>query len=127
MTESDDILGYVVCHTCKHPKAIKQGKGKRSAFVHGRCDCGPDTRTGKAAQAEMKAFQPLEAVQAQIDVMNQPESLPIQTEKQTENKPNPETKPEAESKPMTTLACMGLGGALGVVFGGLIKAIKVVS
>lgn len=131
MTESDDILGYVVCHTCQNPKAIKQGKGKRSAFVHGRCDCGPDTRTGKAAQAEMKAFQPLETVQAQIDEMSQPErqpeSLPIQTEKQTESNPNPEPKPETQSKPMTTLACMGLGGALGVVFGGLIKAIKVVS
>ncbi|SHO55118.1 hypothetical protein [Vibrio quintilis] len=129
MTDSTDILGYVVCRTCQQPKAIKQGKGKRAAFVHGRCECGPDTRTGKAAQAEMKTFQPLEVVQAQIEAMKQPEpepqpeSLPVQTEKQTES----ETKPEPQSKPVTTVKCVGIGAVLGLVCGGIIKTIKAVA
>ncbi|CAM3991164.1 hypothetical protein VA7868_04604 [Vibrio aerogenes CECT 7868] len=132
MTDTTDILGYVLCRTCHQPKAIKQGKGKRAAFVHGRCECGPDTRTGKAAQAEMKAYQSLEAVQAQIEAMKQPEpeqteSLPIQTEKQTQSPTEPETKQEPQSQPVTTVKCVGIGAFLGLVCGGIIKTIKAVA
>lgn len=127
MDNETQILGYVQCRTCLQPKAIKQGKGKRAAFVHGRCECGPDTRTGKAAQAEMKAFKSLEEVQADIEAINNPvvEEQPtaIETEKETESKPKNETEP----KPITTVKCVGIGAVLGLFFGGVIKTIKVVA
>lgn len=127
MDNETQILGYVQCRTCSQPKAIKQGKGKRAAFVHGRCECGPDTRTGKAAQDEMKAFKSLEEVQADIEVINnlvveaQPKS--VEPEKETESKP----KNESEPKPITTVKCVGIGAVLGLFFGGVIKTIKVVA
>lgn len=66
MEHDEFTLGYVVCMTCEEPKGIKQGKGKRSKFVHGRCACGPDMRTGKKAQQELTAFKPLDEVKALI-------------------------------------------------------------
>ncbi|WP_210473928.1 hypothetical protein [Vibrio crassostreae] len=121
MDNETQILGYVQCRTCSQPKAIKQGKGKRAAFVHGRCECGPDTRTGKAAQAEMKAFKSLEEVQADIEAINNPvveaQPMAIEPEKETESKP----------KPITTVKCVGIGAVLGLFFGGVIKTIKVVA
>ncbi|MCC4774990.1 hypothetical protein AB4077_19300 [Vibrio cyclitrophicus] len=127
MDNETQILGYVQCRTCSQPKAIKQGKGKRAAFVHGRCECGPDTRTGKAAQAEMKAFKSLEEVQADIEAINNPvveaQPMAIEPEKETESKPKNETEP----KPITTVKCVGIGAVLGLFFGGVIKTIKVVA
>jgi len=65
--EHDEFtLGFVVCGTCEEPKSIKQGRGKRKNFVHGRCICGPDTRTGRAAQVELSAFKPLDVIKAVI-------------------------------------------------------------
>ena len=65
--ENDEFtLGFVVCGTCEDLKSIKQGRGKRKNFVHGRCVCGPDTRTGAKAQIELRAFKPLEMVKAAI-------------------------------------------------------------
>lgn len=65
--ENDEFtLGFVVCATCEDLKSIKQGRGKRKNFVHGRCACGPDTRTGAKAQIELRAFKPLEIVKAAI-------------------------------------------------------------
>ncbi|MCG9599698.1 hypothetical protein L1D16_01895 [Vibrio sp. Isolate31] len=125
MDNETQILGYVQCRTCSQPKAIKQGKGKRAAFVHGRCECGPDTRTGKAAQDEMKAFKSLEEVQADIEAINNPvvEAQPKAIEPETESKP----KNESELKPITTVKCVGIGAVLGLFFGGVIKTIKVVA
>lgn len=127
MDNETQILGYVQCRTCSQPKAIKQGKGKRAAFVHGRCECGPDTRTGKAAQAEMKAFKSLDEVQADIETINKPvveaQPMVIEPEKETESKP----KNESEPKPITTVKCVGIGAVLGLFFGGVIKTIKVVA
>lgn len=131
MENENEILGYVVCSTCLTPKAIKQGKGKRSAYVHGRCECGPDTRTGKAMQAEMNAFKSLEEVQSDIEKLKapKPEAKPIVN--QGEFKPNPEPTPkpntDTESKPIGTAACVGIGAFMGLVFGGLVKTIKVVA
>nr|AKN36557.1 hypothetical protein [Vibrio tasmaniensis] len=131
MENENEILGYVVCSTCLTPKAIKQGKGKRSAYVHGRCECGPDTRTGKAMQAEMNAFKSLEEVQSDIEKLKapKPEAKPIVN--QGEFKPNPELTPkpntDTESKPIGTAACVGIGALMGLVFGGLVKTIKVVA
>ncbi|KMV29068.1 hypothetical protein AB733_20030 [Photobacterium swingsii] len=123
MDNETEILGYVVCRTCLNPKSIKQGKGKRAAFVHGRCECGPDTRTGKAAQVEMKAFKPLEEVQSEIEVLKTPKSEVNQVVNEVVSKPNQDT----ESKQMGTVACVGIGAVMGLVFGGLVKTLKMVA
>lgn len=130
MTKPNEILGYVLCRTCNAPKAIKQGRGKRSAFVHGRCGCGPDTRTGVAAQAEMNAYKSLEEIQAEIDAQNQPnqpepepETKPIQTKSETESEPKPETVSEGVS----ATGCVGIGALLGLLVGGTVKLIKAVA
>lgn len=138
MDNETEILGYVVCRTCLNPKSIKQGKGKRAAFVHGRCECGPDTRTGKAAQVEMKAFKPLEEVQYEIEVLKTPKSEVNQVVNEVVSKPNQDTeqvvnevvsKPnqDTESKQMGTVACVGIGAVMGLVFGGLVKTLKMVA
>lgn len=137
-----NILGYVVCHTCNEPKAIKQGTGKRKAFVHGRCSCGPDTRTGAAAQAELSAYRPLDAVEAELLALNavpEPITEPNQTESDTQSEPKPETKPETkpnpiegefipndetQSKPLGAVTCAGIGALLGLVLGGAIKVVR---
>lgn len=126
MEQNSEILGYVHCHTCNTPKAIKQGKGKRSAFVHGRCECGPDTRTGVAAQAEMKAYKSLEAVEADIEALAKPketESKPIQTQSQ----PEKQTIQETESEGVSTTGCVGIGALLGLLVGGAVKLVKAVA
>ncbi|MGF1716118.1 hypothetical protein L4D08_14675 [Photobacterium chitinilyticum] len=123
MESENEILGFVVCRTCLNPKAIKQGKGKRAAFVHGRCECGPDTRTGKAAQVEMKAFKPLEEVQSEIEVLKAPKPEVNPVVKEVVSKPNQDT----ESKQMGTAACVGIGAVMGLVFGGLVKTLKMVA
>lgn len=116
----DEILGYVVCKTCMKPKSIKQGKGKRKAFVHGRCKCGPDTRTGgdpnSPAQLELKAFKPLAEVEAEIEALKQPKPEPV------------ETKPtETKTEPMGTVTCVGVGAVTGLIFGAIIKSLKAVA
>ncbi|MCC4238151.1 hypothetical protein LL266_16805 [Vibrio anguillarum] len=124
----DEILGYVVCKTCMKPKSIKQGKGKRKAFVHGRCECGPDTRTGAAAQVELKAFKPLAEVEAEIEALKQPKPEPV-------SKPIPEPKPEpvepkpteTKTEPMGTVTCVGVGAVTGLIFGAIIKSLKAVA
>ncbi|WP_299021525.1 hypothetical protein [uncultured Photobacterium sp.] len=131
MENETEILGFVVCRTCLNPKAIKQGKGKRAAFVHGRCECGPDTRTGKAAQVEMKAFKPLEEVQSEIELLKapKPEVNPVVKEVVTKPNAEPQQKPnqDTESKQMGTVACVGIGAVMGLVFGGLVKTLKMVA
>ena len=119
----NEILGYVVCHTCKTPKAIKQGKGKRKAFVHGRCQCGPDTRTGAAMQAEMNAYKSLEEVEAEIEVSTAPKPEVTPVVNQGESNPNQ----EIQSKPISTAKCVGAGAVLGLVFGGVFKVFKAVA
>ncbi|HHX8575390.1 TPA: hypothetical protein ACVO35_004160 [Vibrio alginolyticus] len=126
-----EILGYVVCRTCLTAKAIMQGSGKRAAFVHGRCECGPDNRTGKPAQIEMKAFKPLDEVDAEIEAMKQPKPEP-KPEPQSEpkpivNKPEQITNPDSESDGVGTMACVGIGAVCGLAFGGLVKALKMVA
>ncbi len=120
-------LGYITCRTCMTPKAIMQGSGKRKEYVYGRCDCGPDNRTGKPAQLEMKGFKSLEEIQAEIEVLNQPKPEPI-TEPQPEPKPVVnEPQPDSESKPMGTAACVGIGAVTGFVLGGMFKVFKAVA
>lgn len=134
MSQENEILGYVVCRTCMTPKAIKQGSGKRAAFVHGRCECGPDNRTGKPAQAEMSAYKSLEEVQTDIEAIKA-NRLAKQAQSQSQSdsesdcqsKTNTIDNQKSESKPMGTAACMGLGAVFGLVFGGLIKTIKAVA
>lgn len=128
MGNETEILGYIKCNTCNEPKAIKQGKGKRQKFVHGRCACGPDTRTGVAAQAELSAFKPLAVIQREIDTQfNEKDECNI-----VEIKPNsdPQKKDEEQSKnkgEIGTVASVGAGVVVGLFFGGLIKLIKVVA
>ena len=123
----NEILGYVVCHTCKSPKAIKQGKGKRKAFVHGRCQCGPDTRTGAAMQAEMNAYQSLEEVEAEIEALTAPKPEVAPVVNQGESKLDQESQSEIQSKPISTAKCVGAGAVLGLVFGGVFKVFKAVA
>jgi hypothetical protein len=123
----NEILGYVVCHTCKSPKAIKQGKGKRKAFVHGRCQCGPDTRTGVAMQAEMNAYKSLEEVEADIEALTAPKPEVTLVANQGESNPNQESQSETQSKPISTAKCVGAGAVLGIVFGGVFKVFKAVA
>ena len=130
------ILGYIECNTCNDTKAIKQGKGKRSRFVHGRCKCGPDTRTGVAAQTELSAFKPLDIVKALIAAKQPPPVKPnneqskpnadgINEQSQTESKPNTdmESKPndEPESETLNLSKCVGLGSVIGLIFGLIIR------
>ncbi|MCC2525515.1 hypothetical protein [Vibrio coralliilyticus] len=120
-------LGYITCRTCMTPKAIMQGSGKRKEYVYGRCDCGPDNRTGKPAQLEMKGFKPLEDIQAEIEALNQPKPEPI-PEPQPEPKPVVnQPQPDSESKPMGTAACVGIGAVTGFVLGGMFKVFKAVA
>ncbi len=139
MENNTEILGYILCKTCKEPKAIKQGKGKRKNYVHGRCACGPDTRTGIAAQAELSAFKPLTDVQSDMAALATPAAKPnvteiipnpkgIIAEKETETKPNlkPSTETENDAE-MGTIACVGVGAMVGLIFGGLIKSLKAVA
>lgn len=133
-----NVLGYIICQTCKEPKAIKQGTGKRARFVHGRCSCGPDMRTGAAAQAEMKAHLPLAEVQAQLLAMNtlsEPKDEPNLTPSESEPVIEPETEPkpiegevipknEPEPKPMGATACVGAGTVLGLILGYAIKTAR---
>ncbi|NAW67652.1 hypothetical protein [Photobacterium halotolerans] len=133
-----NALGYIVCHTCKEPKAIKQGSGKRSRFVHGRCSCGPDMRTGAAAQAEMKAYLPLEEVQAQLLAINtesEPKDEPNLTPSETKPVIEPETKSkpiegqfipkdEPEPKPMGATVCVGAGAVAGLILGYVFKSVR---
>lgn len=123
----NEILGYVVCHTCKSPKAIKQGKGKRKAFVHGRCQCGPDTRTGAAMQAEMNAYKSLEEVEADIEALTAPKPEVTLVANQRELNPNQESQSETQSKPISTAKCVGAGAVLGLVFGGVFKVFNAVA
>lgn len=139
MENETEILGYILCKTCKEPMAIKQGKGKRKNYVHGRCACGPDTRTGLAVQAEFRKFKPLADVQSDIAALaipaikpNVTEFIPnpkgINAQKETETKPNlkPNTETENDAE-MGTIACVGVGAVVGLIFGGLIKSLKAVA
>lgn len=128
MENETEILGYIKCNTCNEPKAIKQGKGKRQKFVHGRCACGPDTRTGTAAQAELSAFKPLEEIEAQIAQQNKPnEECNIVNIKPNKDSQKTVEKPVKKTGEMGTAASVGVGVVAGLFFGGLIKLIKVVA
>lgn len=138
MENEPEILGYILCKTCNEPKAIKQGKGKRKNFVHGRCSCGPDTRTGAAAQRELRAFKPLADVQLEIapkPILKEPKPNVTENKPNTdgkhsvsepESKPNPKPNTETESE-MGTMACVGVGSVVGLVFGVIIKSLKAVA
>lgn len=125
MENEAEILGYIRCRTCNQPKSVKQGKGKRSKFVHARCSCGPDTRTGAAAQSELMQYKPLQEVEKEIEDKNksvnkvniEPNKALKETEKETVNKPND----------MSTAASVGAGVVVGLLFGGIFKIIKVVA
>lgn len=144
MESSAEILGYIGCHTCNEPKAIKRCKGKRKNFVMGNCGCGSDQRTGKAAQAELNAFKPLDVVEAVLrvrqDKVNKPNNAqsepnlnPInaqpETKLETQSKPNndvvsesnnePNNDPESES--LNISKCVGLGSMIGLIFGLIIR------
>lgn len=130
MENENEILGYVLCKTCNEPKSVKQGKGKREKFVHARCSCGPDTRTGAKAQTELSAFKPLAEIEAEIALQNKPLDEP----NIVEIKPNVGTvkneqkaidKPVEKTGGMSTGASVGVGVVVGLCFGGLIKLIKV--
>ncbi|RSD30338.1 hypothetical protein [Vibrio pectenicida] len=125
-----EILGYITCRTCMTPKAIIQGSGKRKEYVYGRCECGPDNRTGKPAQLEMKSFKPLADIELEIKTikngkpkLNDPKPEPQSDPKPVVNQP----QPDSESKPMGTAACMGIGAVTGFVLGGMIKVLKAVA
>ena len=132
MENDNDVLGYVVCNTCKEPKSVKQGKGKRAKFVFARCTCGLDTRTGKQAQIELKAFKSLEEIQSQIVANNEPLDKPNNEEVKPNNKPNNETvkkevEPAKNAGSSGTVASVGAGVVVGLFFGGLIKLVKAVA
>ncbi|CAM3794188.1 hypothetical protein [Vibrio aquimaris] len=121
-----EILGYITCHTCMSPKAIIQGSGKRKDYVYGRCECGPDNRTGKPAQLEMRGFKTLEEIQAEIEALNQPKP---ESKPEPQSEPTPvvnESQPDSQSKPIGTAACVGIGAVTGFVLGGMFKVLKVV-
>ncbi|PKG39709.1 hypothetical protein [Psychromonas sp. Urea-02u-13] len=132
MENKNEILGYIKCNTCKEPKSVKQGTGKRIKYVHARCSCGPDTRTGAMAQAELKTFKPLEEIEAEISLQNKPldecnivniksNKEPVKySQKQVE-------KPVIKTGGMSTPASVGVGVVVGLCFGGLIKFIKAVA
>jgi len=130
MENENEILGYIKCNTCNEPKAIKQGKGKRAKFVHARCSCGPDTRTGVQAQAELNAFKPLAEIQAEIAQQNKPLDKPNIVENKPNAKPidepqKPSVNPVKKTGEMNTATSVGVGVVVGLLFGGLIKIIKV--
>lgn len=129
MKENCEILGYVICNTCKEPKSVKQGKGKRARFVYARCSCGLDTRTGKSAQAELNAFKPLEEIEADIALQNKPldECNNIVNIKPNEDLQKEHEKPVEKAGGMSTSASVGVGVVVGLCFGGLIKFIKAVA
>lgn len=140
MVVDAEILGYIECNTCHEPKGVKQGKGKRRNFVHGRCSCGPDNRTGKAVQDELKAFKPLDIVKAVIagkqqapvkpnNEQSKPNTeginaqSPMGTKPNTDmqSKPNDESNNEPESESLNIPKCVGLGSVIGLVFGLIIR------
>ena len=144
MESSAEILGYIGCHTCNEPKAIKRCKGKRKNFVMGNCGCGSDQRTGKAAQAELNAFKPLDVVEAVLrvrqdkankpnDAQSKPNLNPINAQSDTESetlskpnvdevpKPNDESNNDPESEPLNISKCVGLGSMIGLIFGLIIR------
>lgn len=94
----EPILGYVVCPTCKTLKAIRQGTGKRSAYVKGRCECGPDNRTGKAAQAEMSAYVPLREAEVKLNALLNPKDTPVVESESKTDLPNGSQKIETQVK-----------------------------
>jgi len=127
MESENEILGYVVCSTCLTPKAIKQGKGKRSAYVHGRCECGPDTRTGKAMQAEMKGFKSLADIELEIETIKNGKPKLNEPKPELQSEPKPvvnQSQPDSESKPIGTATCVGIGAVTGFVLGGLFKVVR---
>lgn len=143
MESSADILGYIHCTTCDEPKEIKQGKGKRSRFVYGRCKCGPDQRTGVAAQTELSAFKPLDMVKGLIeskrdllvepnkpkDTQSKPQTSLIDAVSDTSSKPNADVVPKPNNEPntepsseeMSLSKCVGIGSMIGLIFGLIIR------
>lgn len=128
MENETEILGYVLCKTCNQPKSVKQGKGKRARFVHARCSCGPDTRTGAAAQAELSKYKPLAEVEAEIGQQNKPnEERNIVDIKPNRDLQKPDEIQVKKTGEISTAASVGVGVVAGLFFGGLIKLIKVVA
>lgn len=135
-------LGYVVCKTCLTPKAIYQGTGKRQNFVYGRCACGLDNRTGKAIQTQLKAFKPLDDIEAELTILNQPVEIANQSQSEPQSaaipepnppesvpQPAPQSEPQSQShsEPVGMMACVGIGSLIGLVFGGVIKSMKAIA
>lgn len=130
MKNESEVLGFVLCKTCNQPKSVKQGKGKRINFVNARCICGLDTRTGKSAQAELKAFKPLVEIEAEIALKNKPLDKHNIVNVIDNIKDNTEMvkdvqKPVEKTGGMSTSASVGVGVVVGLFFGGLIKLVKV--
>jgi hypothetical protein len=140
MENEREILGYVVCHDCMTPKAIMQGSGKRANYVYGRCECGPDNRTKPTAQKVMKAYQPLEGVQAQIEALTAPiesEPLPVERERDpiepptstqlSESVGTKESDSEPETNPLLKWLIIPVVAGAAIGIGKAIKAVKAVA
>lgn len=125
-------LGFVLCKTCMTPKAIFQGTGNRKTYVHGRCECGLDNRTGKAHQDKLNAYQSRDEIEAQIEALNNPapavESEPLpapETPPKQAPKPSDKQAPESsDEEGMSMGLCVGAGVVLGGLFGGLIRLVR---
>lgn len=72
-----------------------EGTGKRSAYVKGRCECGPDNRTGKAAQAEMNAYVPLREAEVKLNALLNPKETPSLNSQSPSPKKDNNAHPEA--------------------------------
>jgi hypothetical protein len=127
-------LGYVVCKTCMTPKAIFQGSGKRANYVYSRCECGSDNRTGAKIQQALSQYKPLEEVQLELDSLNKPIEAnpePMFTPIESESEALPDSESDSlsgsESKAMNPYKAVGVVAVVGLVIGGVMKAIKAVA
>lgn len=140
MENEKQTLGYIVCQDCMTPKAIYQGNGRRSNYVYGRCECGPDNRTKAPAQKVMKAYKPLADVQAQIESLKQPlvsEPEPVEeiqpaVEPETitqlsESVSTKESDSEAETNPLLKWLIIPVVAGAAIGIGKAIKAVRAVA
>lgn len=143
LENQNPILGYVVCKDCMTPKSVRQGTGKRAAYLVGRCECGTDSKTKEIPQKIMSQYKPLAEVEAEIERLkaamvkntspvakneqNEPESLP----KPEQNEPKPQqdepTPPKNDSGTMNSVACAGIGALFGVLIGKGISVLRAVA
>ncbi|MCJ0813256.1 hypothetical protein [Vibrio vulnificus] len=97
------ILGYLPCHTCKTPKKIIQGQGKRARFLRARCKCGPDCRTGEEIQAHFAKYKTLEEVEQMLKPTPEPE-------KEAEQEKGPEPQNNKTTSANSNAAKFLIGG-----------------